>query len=198
MSDQPVRTVVETESGVLGFQEYFVRERCGPAVRSITYEGAAAARPATAVAAALEAADLQGIILCPSNPWLSIDPILAVPGLKQLLKSARVPVIAVSPIIAGRAVKGPTAKIMQELGLAADAAAVARHYADLIDGFVLDTADAALASAIDAQTFVTSTLMTTREEKVALARDCLLFCKRLSEAAGARPGRESGPTGARP
>lgn len=198
MSDQPVRTVVETESGALGFQEYFVRERCEPAVRRVTYEGAAGARPAPATAGALAAAELEGIILCPSNPWLSIDPMLAIPGMRDLLTAARAPIVAVSPIIAGQAVKGPAAKIMRELGLVPDAAAVARHYAGLIDGFVLDTVDASLAPAIDAPILLTGTLMTTREQKVALAWECLLFCQRLKEAAAPGGKPEANRTGGRP
>jgi LPPG:FO 2-phospho-L-lactate transferase len=197
MSDQPVRTVVETDCGVLGFQEYFVRERCEPAVRRVSYEGAAAARPAVAIAGALASAELQGIILCPSNPWLSIDPILAIPGMRDLLTAASAPIIAVSPIIAGQAVKGPAAKIMGELGLVPNAATVASHYAGLIDGFVLDTADASLAPAIDAQILLTGTLMTTRDQKVALARDCLLFCQRLKEAAAPGGKPEAKRTGGR-
>ncbi len=179
MSDAPVRTMVETDQGTLAFQEYFVRAQCRPAVRGIRFEGAEAARPTPQIAQALAAPTLRGIVICPSNPWLSVDPILAVPGLRAALRAAGAPVIAVSPIVAGKAVKGPAAKIMAELGLQVDAPAVARHYGDLIDGFVLDAQDAALAKAIDRPVLVTDTIMRTAEDKVALARECLAFCGRL-------------------
>jgi len=180
MSDEPVRTVVESDAGVLAFQEYFVREQCRPAVRRIRYEGAEAAAPTRQVLDALSAPGLAGVIICPSNPWLSIDPILAVPGLREALRASGAPVVAVSPIIAGKAVKGPTAKIMAELGLAPGAAGIARHYAGLIDGFVLDTHDEALAPEIGVPTSVTNTIMRTLDDKVALARHCLSFCRELA------------------
>jgi LPPG:FO 2-phospho-L-lactate transferase len=184
MSDDPVRTVVETDRGTLAFQEYFVREQCRPAVRSIRFEGAGAARPTPQVLAALSAPTLAGIIVCPSNPWLSVDPILAVPGLRTALQASSAPIVAVSPIIAGEAVKGPAAKIMRELGLAADSIAVARHYAGLIDGFILDTADAALGFGLDVPFLVTNTMMRTLDDKIALARQCLDFCAHLADAVG--------------
>ena len=115
----PVRTVVDTDAGTLAFQDYFVRDQCRPAVRAIRFEGAGAARPTPQVLEALSAPDLAGIIICPSNPWLSVDPILAVPGLREALRASGAPIIAVSPIVGGKAVKGPTAKIMAELGIAA-------------------------------------------------------------------------------
>lgn len=180
MADTPVRTVLETDAGTLAFQEYFVREQCRPAVRSIRFEGADAARPTPQVEQALAAPTLRGIVICPSNPWLSVDPILAVPGLRAALRASGAPVIAVSPIVAGKALKGPAAKIMGELGLQADAPAIARHYGDLLDGFVLDAADAGLAPEIDLPVLVTNTIMGTRDDKVALARECLAFCGRLA------------------
>jgi LPPG:FO 2-phospho-L-lactate transferase len=180
MSDDPVRTVVASDAGVLAFQEYFVREQCRPVVQRIYYEGAEAAVPTRQVLGAFSAPDLAGVIICPSNPWLSIDPILAVPGLREAMRASGVPVIAVSPIVAGKAVKGPTAKIMAELGLAPSALTIARHYAGLIDGFVLDTCDAALAAEIGVPTKVTDTIMRTLEDKTALARHCLSFCGELA------------------
>ena len=119
MTDGQVRTVVETDQGTLAFQEYFVRDQCRPVVRDIRYDGAAAAKPAPQVLEALAAPTLAGVIICPSNPWLSVEPILALPGLRKALRARGAPVIAVSPIIAGKAVKGPAAKIMAELGLEA-------------------------------------------------------------------------------
>jgi LPPG:FO 2-phospho-L-lactate transferase len=172
--------VVETDAGTLAFQEYFVREQCRPAVRSITFEGASTARPASRVLGALADRDLCGIIICPSNPWLSVDPILAVPGIREALKAACGPIVAVSPIIAGKAVKGPAAKIMAELGLAADSRSIARYYAGLIDGVVIDNRDEPLAAEIDLPVKVTNTLMQTLDDKVALARACLAFCAELA------------------
>jgi len=188
MSDEPVRTVVETDAGSLAFQEYFVREACRPAVRAVRFDGAGLARPTPQVVAALSAPTLAGIVVCPSNPWLSVDPILAVPGMREALGASGVPVVAVSPIIAGRAVKGPAAKIMAELGIAPDSAAIARHYAGLIDGLVIDGEDAALTGAIAVPTLVTSTLMRSLDDKIALARRCLEFCERLAAGRRVRPG----------
>lgn len=179
MSDTPVRTILETDAGTLGFQDYFVRLLAKPAVQALRFEGSDSARPPDAVRDALAHPDLAGIIVCPSNPWLSVDPILSVPGMRQALRSPGVPVVAVTPIIAGAAVKGPTAKIMAELGLAPSAPAVARHYEGLIDGFILDIQDARLAPEIALPTHVTQTLMLTREDKVALAKECLDFCAAL-------------------
>jgi LPPG:FO 2-phospho-L-lactate transferase len=194
MSDDPVRTFVDTDAGPLAFQGYFVREQCRPVVRRLRYEGANIARPTPQMLQALGAPDLAGIIICPSNPWLSVDPILAVPGLREAICISGAPVIAVSPIIGGKAVKGPTAKIMAELGIAPDAASVAHHYAGLIDGFVLDAQDAALAAQIAGPTTVTNTLMRTLDDKVALARHCLSLCDQL--AANTRPAPRSQIAGA--
>ena len=183
MSDDPVPTIVETEHGRLAFQHYFVRERCRPRVVGFRHEGVEQARPSSGFLDALAAPDLGAVIICPSNPYISIDPILAVPGVRATLEACRAPVIAVSPIIGGEAVKGPTAKMIAELGVAPGAAAIAQHYAGLIDGFVLDEADRAEASAIAAAGVAvedTATMMTAREEKQALARAVLAFAERLS------------------
>ncbi|HET8612766.1 MAG TPA: 2-phospho-L-lactate transferase [Sphingomonas sp.] len=139
MSDDPVRTLIETEEGVLPFQHYFVARRCEPAVRATRFEGADAARPGPGVLEAIGNAD--AILIAPSNPFLSVDPMLAVPGIRAALAGCRAPVIAVSPIIGGKAVKGPTAKLMAELGIEANAAAIARHYDGLIDGLLIDERD---------------------------------------------------------
>jgi LPPG:FO 2-phospho-L-lactate transferase len=180
MSDQPVRTIVETDEGVLGFQHYFVRRQCQPAVKSLRFDGAGPARLTSEVLGALQDPALAGIIICPSNPWLSVDPLLAVPGMREALVAAKAPVIAVTPIIAGKAVKGPTAKIMSELGIAADAVSVAAHYGDLIDGFVLDREDANLAPRIGTRVEVAQTMMRTLDDRIALARTCIGFCETLS------------------
>jgi len=167
-SDDPVRTWLDTDQGVLAFQEYFVHRRCAPAVRAIGFAGAAEARPLPAVLAAIAAA--EAVVICPSNPFISIDPILAVPGLRAALRGTHAPVIAVSPLIGGRAVKGPTAKMMAELGLPVTARAVAEHYAGLLDVFVADPGDAAALGGLDARVIAAPTLMRGLAEKDALAR----------------------------
>ena len=186
MSDDPVPTIVETADGPLAFQHYFVRERCRPAVLGFRHEGAERARPCTAFIEALAAPDLGAVIVCPSNPYISIDPILAVPGVRAALQACRAPVIAVSPIVGGEAVKGPTAKMMAERGIAPSAATIAAHYAGLIDGLVIDEADRAQADAIDATGVaveVTATMMTARADKQALARAVLDFGGRIAAEA---------------
>ncbi len=188
MTDHPVRTMVETDEGTLAFQDYFVRQQCRPVVRDIRYEGAALARPSVAVLEALSAPSLAGIIVCPSNPWLSVEPILAVAGMREALKASGRPIVAVSPIIAGKAVKGPAAKIMGELGLEPDSRTIAWHYEGLVDGLVIDTADEALAASLPMPVVVTNTMMRTLDDKVALARQCLAFCDRLARSGKAREG----------
>jgi LPPG:FO 2-phospho-L-lactate transferase len=180
MSDDPVRTIVESAAGTLAFQEYFVRDRCQPSVQALRYEGAAAARLSPQVRDALCAPDLAGIIVCPSNPWLSIDPILAVPGMREAIKASGVPVIAVSPIISGRALKGPTAKIMIELRFAASVQTIAEHYAGIIDAIVVDQVDAVAAKTIDVPASATNTVMHAFDDKVRLAGHCLELCDRLT------------------
>lgn len=176
MSDDPVRTVLETDEGVLDFQRYFVGRRAEPRVSAIRYEGAEAARPSAAALAALAAPGLELVVVCPSNPWLSIAPLLAMPAFRAALSATAAPVVAVAPIIAGAAVKGPTAKLMGELGLPVTATAVADWYGDLVDRWLLDEADAALAPALAArrrQVALAPTLMRTLDDKVALARRVL-------------------------
>ena len=179
MSDDPVRTFVETDVGRLAFQSYFVERRCAPRVRSIEFVGAGAARPAPAAVAALGRPDLAGVIICPSNPWLSIDPLLAIPGLEAALRSSAVPRVAVTPLVAGQAIKGPTAKIMGELGLTLDVGSVVAHYQGLLDGFVLDQQDAALAPTLGLPVRVAQTIMRTLDDRVDLARQSIDFCRTL-------------------
>lgn len=180
MSDAPVRTRVRTPEGELDFQDYFVRLRCAPRVTAVTFDGAAAAQPSPGASAALAGA--RAIVICPSNPYLSIDPILAVPGMRALLRARAAPVIAVSPIIGGDAVKGPTAKIMRELGVPSTPAAIARHYAGLLDGFVLDARDQASARDFDCPVHVTDTLMRSLGDRERLAREVLTFATALAQA----------------
>lgn len=173
MSDQPVRTRLRTDQGWLDFQPYFVGLRCAPIVHELAFAGAADARPTPEILAALAEPGLRCIVICPSNPFISVDPILAVPGLRAAIAAARAPVIAVSPIIAGRAVKGPTAKMMSELGLEVSAAAVARHYAPLLSAYVIDAQDAAQAAHIAVPVTPAQTLMTTLQDRENLARAVL-------------------------
>jgi len=176
MSDDAVRTHVHTELGTLAFQHYFVRERCEPPVSGFTFEGVEKAQLNPAIAAFLGTCD--GVIICPSNPYVSVDPLLQLAGMREAL--LELPVIAVSPIVGGMAIKGPAAKMMKELRIPATAAAVAAHYADLIDGFVLDTTDAAQAEQIALPTLVTQTIMRPTQDKVALAEACLGFLQHCS------------------
>ena len=177
MSDDPVRTLVHTAGGPLAFQHYFVRDRCEPAVTGFEFRGADRARPNPAIVDWLEGAD--GVVICPSNPFVSVDPMLSIPGLRQALMDSPAPVVAVSPIVGGAALKGPAAKMMAELELPARADQVARHYGELLDGFVMDQQDADLAGGVAVETLVTQTVMRTLEDRVALAEAVLAFCDRL-------------------
>lgn len=178
VTDAPVRTMVDTDQGRLAFQDYFVRLRCEPKLRSLEFQGATSATLSPVIRAALASEDLTGVILCPSNPYLSVAPMLAVAELRTALCALQVPVIAVSPIVAGEAIKGPTAKIMRELDVQPNAGVVAELYADFVDAVLIDTADAALATT-DNRFVVAPTVMKTKEQKIALARDCLELIAKL-------------------
>ena len=180
MSDQPVRTLVHTDEGDLPFQHYFVRRRCEPMLIDLSFVGAAAARMSEAVYLALEAAD--AVIFCPSNPYLSIDPILSVPGIRQTLRRLAVPKVAVSPIVSGRAIKGPAAKIMQELGLMISPLTVVDRYDDVLTGFVLDQTDHEIVDAVQVPTLITDTMMTDLASKTQLAEQILAFVQELSQS----------------
>lgn len=186
MTDDPVRTRVGTVHGELDFQDYFVRRRCEPQVTALRFEGAARAQPAPAARAALADPSLEAIIVCPSNPYLSVDPILAVPGIVEALRQSAAPVIAVTPLVGGRAVKGPTAKIMAELDVPLSAAAIAEHYGNLLDGFVLDATDAALRGQFSCALRVTDSVMVTLADRERLAREVLTFARELRPQAAAR------------
>jgi len=180
VSNDPVRTFVQTTGGELAFQDYFVRRRAEPAVAGLEYRGAADAGITAEVQAALADPEVEAIVIAPSNPWLSIAPMLAIPSLLTALRAAAAPVIAVSPIVAGAAIKGPTAKIMRELGLKVSAGSVARHYRGLLHGFILDRQDSNLEGEIADDNLAVAcfdTLMTTREKKIDLAGHCLAFAR---------------------
>ena len=183
MSDDPVRTQVQTGEGWLDFQDYFVRRRCEPKIAAIAFRGADTAKPHPDFPAALNDPAVRAIVICPSNPFISIEPILALPGVRATLRASRAPVIAVAPIIGGKAVKGPTAKMMRELGLDISAASVARRYGDLIDAYVVDHADAASCAALDCQVSPAKALMETLDDREALAHIVLQTADRLLERA---------------
>jgi len=180
MSDDPVPTMVDTlELGELPFQEYFVHQRCQPTVKGFRFEGVEKAKPAPGVVEAISETD--AVVFCPSNPWVSIDPIL------RILPSSTVhrpsSFFSVSPIIGGETVKGPAAKMFKELGIEPSALAVARHYGEsVLAGFVLDEVDAHLAEnvrALGIQPLITKTLMKTPEDRQHLAEDVLNFIQRV-------------------
>ena len=181
MSDAPVRTLVDTDRGSFAFQEYFVRERCEPRVRALHYRNAERAQPAPVLRDWLAEGDSL-VVVCPSNPYLSVDPVLAVAGMRTLLQA--LPAVAVSPIVGGRAIKGPAAKMMAELGMPVSACGVAEHYRGLVQAFVIDHEDAAQADAIMAlgmRVLVTDTVMRDAGDRERLAREVLQF---MAEQAG--------------
>jgi len=180
MTDDPVRTLVDTDAGLLAFQNYFVERQCRPAVKSVTFADAETASVQPGLAAALRRPDLRAVVICPSNPYLSIDPILSVAGMRGLLRNASAPVVAVSPVVSGTAVKGPMAKIMRELGLEVTHAAIANHYAGVIDGLMIDRRDDRIAH--DVTVAVENTMMITLDDRIALARAVLAFADTIASA----------------
>ncbi|MBM4424960.1 MAG: 2-phospho-L-lactate transferase [Chloroflexi bacterium] len=183
MSDDPVRTIICADEGALPFQEYFVHRKCEPRVRDFEFAGIALARPLPRLLERLAEAD--ALIYCPSNPYVSVAPIVGLPGLRLLIESRRaagMPVVAVSPIVGGAALKGPAAKMMIELGLDSTVIALAKHYAGTIDGLVIDSVDADSAPRIESlgiKTMATDTVMKTDDDKTRLARETLNFARSL-------------------
>jgi len=183
MSNERVHTRVLTDRGRMDFQHYFVREKCEPEVTGFEFEAATRALINPDIAEWLTSPELTGVILCPSNPYVSIDPILSIPGVRDLLTACQAPVVAVSPVVGGAAIKGPTVKMMQELGIANTADSVASYYADFLDGFVLDIQDSELAAAVEdfgLVSTVTQTVMKTLDDRVDLGRSCLEFIDQLT------------------
>lgn len=183
MSDDPIPTIVHTDRGALAFQDYFVKLRCEPQVTGFEYQGAEKAHPAPGIIEAINQADL--VVICPSNPWVSIEPILAIPGIRRALEDQVV--LAVSPIIGGEAVKGPVAKMYRELGIDPSAAAVAEHYRDLLTGFIMDQEDLDLVPEVEEiskgsfKVFTTGTWMKNRGDRVRVADHVLGFGQQLLE-----------------
>jgi len=179
MTDSPVPTLVHTNDGTLSFQDYFVRRKCTPAVKGFTFQGIDTAAPAPGVLESLAAAD--AVIVCPSNPFISIGPILGVPGIRSALRESSATVLAISPVIGGRAIKGPTASMLAQLGNEVSAAAVAALYEDFLDLFVVDREDAALVGRICSNGLrvqTAPTLMGTMAAKIELARQVVEILER--------------------
>lgn len=180
MSDEPLRTFVDTDEGTLAFQDYFVRRRCEPKLRSIRFNGSQSARPAPGTVDAVEAAEV--LILCPSNPFVSVAPVLAVSGLREAIGRRGAPLVAVSPIVGGAAIKGPAAKMMRELGADVSALGIARHYAGLIDGLVIDESDRSLTTEIERlglAVHVTDTIMRDAAARRYLGEQAIAFARSL-------------------
>jgi LPPG:FO 2-phospho-L-lactate transferase len=183
MSDDLIPTMVDTNEGEMPFQEYFVKRQCHPQVRGFRFDGVEDARPAPGVAEAIKESDL--VVICPSNPWVSIDPILAVPGVRLALGDRQI--VGVSPIIGGQAVKGPAAKMYQELGFQASAHSVAQHYKDLLKGFLIDDMDKELVDEIQSlgiRVLVTNIFMNTIDDRIRLARELLMFSDKYIQGRG--------------
>ena len=189
VSDQPIRTRVETQDGPLAFQNYFVAQRCEPVAVGFRYDGASSATLGSGARRWLDDETVLAIVLCPSNPWLSIAPMLACNDFRSRLETRKAPLIAVSPLIGGEAVKGPTAKLMRELGLNVTNATIADYYRGLVDGFVIDEQDAGdqatLEREFDMQVMVTRTLMRTDADRARLAREVVEFATALAETSDA-------------
>ena len=182
MTGDPLRTRVVTDRGTLPFQDYFVRQGCRPRVQAVEFNGAGQARAHPGFAALLNSSELGAVILCPSNPFLSIDPILSLEGVRSGLRSAAAPVVAVSPIVGGKALKGPAARIMAELDMPANNLSIAQYYRDFLDGLVIDRVDEHEAGAIERlgiKVKVTNTVMRTIQDRVDLADTTLQFASGL-------------------
>jgi LPPG:FO 2-phospho-L-lactate transferase len=179
MCDEAVPTRVRTDEGWLDFQAYFVREQCRPAVRELRYEGAENTPPSNELRQILNHPSLEGIVICPSNPYLSVAPILALTGMREAIGASRA-VIAVSPIVGGEALKGPAAKIMKELGAEVSALGIARYYQGVVDTLVIDDRDEGLAPAIEAlgmRAAVTNTVMRETADRTRLAQECIALVR---------------------
>ena len=181
-TDDPLKTLVKTPKGILSFQHYFVRDQCRPKILGLKYEGSENAQPCPPLEEALESSLLETVVVCPSNPFLSIDPILAVKGVREKLKSSKARVIAISPIVGGDAVKGPTANNMRDLGFTVSACSIAKYYSDFIDGFILDKRDEKEITEIEflgIRVGLADTVMTDLQSKIKLAEDVLRFSETL-------------------
>lgn len=178
-SDDLIATIVDSDIGQLSFQHYFVKHQCRPQIKGIEYDGANRAR----LNLSLDLATISMVVICPSNPYLSVDPILAIPTFRNFLQSPNLPVLAVSPIVQGRALKGPTTKIMTELGHNVDNETIARHYQDILTGLIVDEGDAVDCESISnlgIECVARNTVMQTIDDRIRLARETLEFGDALS------------------
>ena len=192
MTDHAVATVLHTDEGLLSFQHYFVRRRCEPRVNKIDFVGAANAPPSPAFAAALADPRLRAVVFCPSNPYLSIQPILSLAGVRHALENLSAPVVAVSPLIGGAAVKGPAAKIMRELGNTPSTAEIARFYLNLVDGLVIDERDLGpCIAAMGLRVSISDTLMNNVADQMRLAGTILDFISSIATSAPANTSLNS-------
>jgi len=183
MSDDPVRTLVDTDQGSLAFQHYFVREQCAPAVKGFHFDGVDSALPHPRLLELLQDPSLAATVICPSNPFVSVSPLLQLAGVRQAMIDSTAAVIAVSPIVAGLAIKGPAAKMMQELNMPVTATAVAEYYGELLDGFVIDESDrdqTEVIGALGVSVLVVPTVMKSLQDRINLAEQVLSFAEQLS------------------
>jgi LPPG:FO 2-phospho-L-lactate transferase len=180
MSDDPVRTRVRTAAGWLDFQRYFVEQQCRPEVTEFSYGGAPTAKPHPDFVAALAHPALRAVVICPSNPFISIEPILTVPGVREALLACAAPVVAVAPIVGDQAIKGPTAKMMRELGLRISAETVAQRYADILDGYVVDDSDAPLLATLPIPAIAAKAVMVSLADREQLAKMTLALADDIS------------------
>ncbi len=183
MSDDSIQTKVKTRSGELSFQHYFVRDKCEPVVTGFHFEGLNEAAPSVGFQEALTSPNLAAVVICPSNPFVSVDPILSIPAIKERLPTLDVPIVAVSPIVGGMAIKGPAAKMMAELGMPSTTTSIAKYYSGLVDGLVVDERDRDHEASIeefDMSVKVTNTVMKSLEDRVNLARETIDLILELS------------------
>ena len=182
MSDHMIQTVIDTNEGLLSFQEYFVKQASKPKIKDISFKSKNP-EPSAEVTETLMDPDLKGIVICPSNPYLSIDPILSIETISQSIAESKSPRVAVSPIINGQSVKGPTTKIMNELGLETNVLTIAQHYKDYIDGIVIDTSDQDYAGQIESmgiQVKLSEIMMNNDDDKKRVAEDVIHFIDHIS------------------
>jgi len=181
-TDDSLKTLVKTPEGILSFQHYFVKDQCRAKIIALQFDGSENAQPCSALEKVLESLLLKTVVVCPSNPFLSIDPILAILGLRKKLKKSKARIIAVSPIVGGNAVKGPTANNMRDLGFTVSACSIAKYYSDFIDGFILDKRDEKEIAEIESlgiRVGLADTVMTDLQSKIKLAEDVLRFSETL-------------------
>jgi LPPG:FO 2-phospho-L-lactate transferase len=186
MSESAVKTIVSTDCGELDFQDYFVRHQCRPTVRSVRYSGVETAKLHDIALSSLQSPQLEAVFIAPSNPFLSIDPILNLPAVRSMIKALEVPVVAISPLVGGRALKGPLDKMLSSMGKPINHQAIADHYAGLIDCLIIDSADISESRSIDIPTHTTQTIMNCRKDERSLAEQAIVVAKKLKSNLSSR------------